>query len=114
MVNDPAAFIGQEARLIGFVYRDDRFNGDEFMISRFVISCCAADAAPLGLVVRVWSLSTRRRPRPGPGEQTWQPSGSGLSIVRLGGSLVQAISSLPALELKPWGRSDCRLSVRRV
>lgn len=50
--NDPPVFTGQEARLVGFVYRDERFAADEFMVSRFVISCCAADAAPLGLVVR--------------------------------------------------------------
>jgi uncharacterized repeat protein (TIGR03943 family) len=49
---DPAAFTDQGAKVIGFVYRDDRFGTDEFMVSRFVISCCAADAAPLGLVVR--------------------------------------------------------------
>ncbi|MEW5957541.1 MAG: TIGR03943 family protein [Chloroflexota bacterium] len=51
-INDPAAFTGQQARLIGFVYRDEQFAADEFMVSRFVISCCAADAVPLGLVVR--------------------------------------------------------------
>ena len=50
--NDPAAFSGEEARLIGFIYRDERFEADQFMISRFVISCCAADATPLGLIVR--------------------------------------------------------------
>lgn len=50
--SDPAAFSGQEARVVGFVYRDDRFNGEIFMVSRFVLSCCAADAAPLGLLVR--------------------------------------------------------------
>ena len=49
---DPAAFTDQEAKLIGFVYRDERFNDETFMVSRFVVSCCAADAAPLGLVVR--------------------------------------------------------------
>jgi uncharacterized repeat protein (TIGR03943 family) len=52
MVNDPTAFTGEEARVVGFVYQDDRFGGDEFMVSRFVISCCAADAVPLGLVVK--------------------------------------------------------------
>jgi uncharacterized repeat protein (TIGR03943 family) len=50
--NDPAAFSGEEVRLIGFVYRDERFETDQFMVCRFVISCCAADAAPLGLIVR--------------------------------------------------------------
>jgi len=48
---DPTAFNGQEATVIGFVYRDDRFDDDSFMVARFTISCCAADAAPLGLVV---------------------------------------------------------------
>ncbi|NJN93959.1 MAG: TIGR03943 family protein [Anaerolineales bacterium] len=51
LVQDPAAFADQEAKLIGFVYRDERFGTEQFMVSRFVISCCAADAAPLGLVV---------------------------------------------------------------
>ncbi len=49
---DPAAFADQEAKVIGFVYRDDRFGEDKFMVSRFVISCCAADGAPLGLVTQ--------------------------------------------------------------
>ncbi|MEM7344689.1 MAG: TIGR03943 family protein, partial [Chloroflexota bacterium] len=48
---DLSTFEGQEAELIGFVYRDDRFGADQFMVSRFVLSCCAADAAPLGLIV---------------------------------------------------------------
>lgn len=50
--NDPATFNGEEARLIGFVYRDDRFPEDTFMVARFTVSCCVADAAPIGLVVR--------------------------------------------------------------
>jgi uncharacterized repeat protein (TIGR03943 family) len=54
---DPAAFADQEAKVIGFVYRDERFGDDRFMVSRFVISCCAADAAPLGLVVH-WPKTT--------------------------------------------------------
>lgn len=50
--SDPAAFAGQQAKVTGFVYRDERFAPNEFMVSRFVVSCCAADAAPIGLVVR--------------------------------------------------------------
>lgn len=49
---DPNVFDGQEAEVVGFVYRDDRFDENTFMVSRFVISCCAADASPLGLIVR--------------------------------------------------------------
>ena len=49
---DPAALAGQRADVIGFVYRDARFGADEFMVARFTVSCCVADAAPVGLVVR--------------------------------------------------------------
>jgi uncharacterized repeat protein (TIGR03943 family) len=55
---DLAAFDDQEAKVVGFVYRDERFGSDEFMVGRFVISCCAADAAPLGLVVHWPETST--------------------------------------------------------
>jgi uncharacterized repeat protein (TIGR03943 family) len=48
---DPAAFDGQEAKLTGFVYRDSRHGYDSFMLSRFVVSCCVADATPIGLIV---------------------------------------------------------------
>lgn len=54
---DPAAFAGQEARVIGFVYRDERFAEDTFMVGRFIVSCCVADAAPIGLIVQ-WPATT--------------------------------------------------------
>ncbi len=49
--SDPAMFNDQEADVIGFVYRDNRFGEDQFMVSRFTISCCVADANPIGLIV---------------------------------------------------------------
>lgn len=49
---DPAPFQGQEAHVVGFVYRDDRFDPNSLMVSRFVVSCCVADAAPVGLIVQ--------------------------------------------------------------
>lgn len=49
---DPSIFNGVEADVIGFVYRDDRFGADSFMVGRFIISCCVADAAPVGLIVQ--------------------------------------------------------------
>jgi uncharacterized repeat protein (TIGR03943 family) len=48
---DPAAMDGQEARVIGFVYRDERFGADQFLVGRFIVNCCVADASPVGLVV---------------------------------------------------------------
>lgn len=49
---DPAGLTGEKVEVVGFVYRDDRFDSEQFMVSRFVLSCCAADASPLGLVVQ--------------------------------------------------------------
>lgn len=49
---DAATFAGEEADIIGFVYRDGRFGPDTFMASRFVVSCCVADATAIGLIVR--------------------------------------------------------------
>lgn len=51
--DDTAEFNGQEAKVIGFVYRDSRFGDDQFMVSRFTLSCCVADALAIGLVVQL-------------------------------------------------------------
>jgi putative membrane protein len=49
---DPAAFVGKEADLVGFVFHDERLGEDQFMVARFAIYCCVADAVPVGIVVR--------------------------------------------------------------
>jgi uncharacterized repeat protein (TIGR03943 family) len=55
---DPAAeFAGQPVAVSGFVFRDDRFADDQFMVTRFVVSCCVADANVAGMVVR-WPEAT--------------------------------------------------------
>lgn len=51
-VQDITIFEDEEVNVVGFVYRDDRFSEEQFMVSRFVLSCCAADAAPIGLIVQ--------------------------------------------------------------
>ncbi len=48
----PEDLDGQEAHVIGFVYRDGRFTQSQFLVGRFIVSCCVADAAPVGLVVQ--------------------------------------------------------------
>lgn len=55
---DATTFDGEEATVIGFVYRDARFSDDTFMLSRFIVSCCAADASPIGLVAQWPEAST--------------------------------------------------------
>ncbi len=46
-------FDGQKADVVGFVYRDIRFDEKtQFMAARFAISCCVADANALGVIVQ--------------------------------------------------------------
>jgi uncharacterized repeat protein (TIGR03943 family) len=49
---DPEAFAGQTVVVVGFVYHDEEMPADQFMVARFVIVCCVADAIPVGLPVR--------------------------------------------------------------
>jgi len=50
--SDLTPFAGKEAHVTGFVFRDDAAGADRFMVSRFIITCCVADAMPVGLPVR--------------------------------------------------------------
>ncbi len=49
---DPGTLTDEAATVVGFVYHDARYGDDAFMVTRFVVSCCVADAAVIGLVVR--------------------------------------------------------------
>lgn len=57
---EPTAFTGEEASVVGFVYRDERFGEDSFLVAVFILSCCVADASPVGLVVR-WPAGVAHR-----------------------------------------------------
>jgi putative membrane protein len=54
---DLSEFTGQPADIIGFVYREPGFPDGQFMVARFTISCCVADAGAIGLPV-VWADET--------------------------------------------------------
>lgn len=49
---DPHTFTGEPADVIGFVYHDVGLEPDTFLVSRFAVTCCSADAAAIGLLVR--------------------------------------------------------------
>lgn len=51
--DDPSAFRDREVRVTGFVYRRDDWPVDTFVVARLSIWCCVADAAVVGLPVRV-------------------------------------------------------------
>jgi len=50
---EPDAYTGQKVNLSGFVIHPPEMSQDHLAIARFVITCCAADAYPVGLPVRV-------------------------------------------------------------
>ena len=52
--SDPAIYQGQAAQVTGFVFHDPRISKGQFFVSRFVITCCVADASALGILVD-WS-----------------------------------------------------------
>ena len=55
--DDPDRFAGQEARITGFVSRDATLRGNQVQLSRFVLSCCVADATPIGIVAEAAELA---------------------------------------------------------
>ena len=46
------ALAGQPVRVSGFVFKDEKYGADSFMLIRFTVSCCVADAAVVGLLVQ--------------------------------------------------------------
>jgi uncharacterized repeat protein (TIGR03943 family) len=57
-LNEDQAVIGQEARVVGFVYKDERYGDAHFLVIRYLVSCCVADASALGLLV-AWPAGTQ-------------------------------------------------------
>lgn len=49
---DSTFYIAKDVDVIGFIFKPDILPKDYFMVSRFVIRCCAADATPVGLIVK--------------------------------------------------------------
>ncbi|MBE9192817.1 TIGR03943 family protein [Gloeocapsopsis crepidinum LEGE 06123] len=62
---EPDAYTGQSAKVQGFVIHPPELPPEYILISRFVITCCAADAYPVGLPVK---LSSSRQAYP---PDTW-------------------------------------------
>lgn len=49
---EPSKYIGQKVKLNGFIIIDETISSDHFYIAKFMISCCAADARPLAMLVK--------------------------------------------------------------
>ncbi|MDX2161501.1 MAG: TIGR03943 family protein [bacterium] len=50
--------VGQPADVIGFVYKEPTFGDDQFMVARFTVSCCVADASAIGVPVQFADSAT--------------------------------------------------------
>jgi putative membrane protein len=48
--DDLTPYMGQQASVIGFVFRDEQLVDDQFYVGRFIISCCAADGFAVAMV----------------------------------------------------------------
>ena len=49
---EPDAYLGQKANINGFVFYPKELPANYLMLSRFVITCCAADAYPVSIPVK--------------------------------------------------------------
>jgi uncharacterized repeat protein (TIGR03943 family) len=49
--SDPGSYLGQEANVIGFVYHDPHLKAGQFLVARFALVCCPADAFAVVMVV---------------------------------------------------------------
>nr|WP_062046476.1 TIGR03943 family protein [Bacillus sp. JCM 19034] len=45
-------FIGKSIEMVGFVYQEDDFDDNQFVVARFAMTCCIADASVYGTMVR--------------------------------------------------------------
>lgn len=44
-------FEGKEISVSGFLYREQRADGESYAVSRFLVQCCTADATPFGILL---------------------------------------------------------------
>jgi putative membrane protein len=45
------SFVGKTVEISGFVYREPDMNQNQFVVGRFAMDCCSADALPYGVLV---------------------------------------------------------------
>ena len=94
---EPDAYVGQRVKVQGFVIYPPELPEQYFTLSRFVITCCAADAYPVGLPVKL--TQSRRAYAP----DTWLEIEGQMITETLAGKrqlIIQAKSLKPITEPK--------------
>jgi len=57
LVRNPKQFLGKRVYAEGMIYCDEKVPQGHFVLFRFVINCCAADAQPVGVLVHAEGLN---------------------------------------------------------
>ncbi len=89
--SDPSEVRGLPADVIGFVYRVDSLPDDQFMVARFMVTCCSADAQAVAAIV-TWPVNTDLT------DNTWVRVRGTMDIGQLAGQsypLIEAVSVEP-------------------
>ncbi|GHI00833.1 TIGR03943 family putative permease subunit [Neobacillus kokaensis] len=86
---DPEKFKGREIELKGFVYKEDEFNQDQLVISRFSITHCVADAGIIGFLSEFKEAASIE-------ENTWIKAKGTLDISTFNGT------ELPIIKITKW------------
>jgi uncharacterized repeat protein (TIGR03943 family) len=88
---DLTPYLDQTANVTGFVYHDPRLPTGQFMVGRFAIVCCVADAFAIGMAVE-WPDSANLQ------DNTWVDVKGAVNEVTVDGKkipLIQAVSVTP-------------------
>lgn len=94
LYENTVAFIGKDISLKGFVYRPDQLPDRTFLVTRFEISCCAADAVPSGLLVE-WNDSQSIK------NDSWVEVHGKLATVDYLGNKLPVIKAAEIIPIKP-------------
>ncbi len=88
---DPHAYLGQAVKVDGFIQRSVDLPEDYFLITRFTLSCCIADARPVSLIVHANGVDPYL-------EGTWWELKGQMNVLELDGeerSVVELIEAKP-------------------
>jgi putative membrane protein len=83
---EPTRLIGEPVDVVGFVYRDPRLPDGQFMVGRFTLTCCVADAFAIGMVVD--SPESANYP-----ENTWVRVQGTLDLTEIDGQEIPSIQA---------------------
>ncbi|WP_079710518.1 TIGR03943 family putative permease subunit [Paraliobacillus ryukyuensis] len=82
--NNPELYAGKEIKLTGFVYREEGFSTNQFVLGRFVITHCVADASIVGFLANLEGAEKFA-------EDTWMEVTGAIYLENYQGNILPAI-----------------------